>query len=243
VVHLGLWKLILSMVGTGMVAQAGETQTLETLRDRMEVIEAQVVLACDGKGLETHELKTDLADRLISKEGPISRIQRDLGSAVRVVGADIEYARERVSDRYRIHHSARMEAQLSRVEMARQRMKREGEGAREGVRLEYARYLELKNQDHVALAYSKPDSRQRFKDEVGEILRIRKKEMQDLLSLGSRADSARMKAAMCYCRGHDSPWDDRCPDAPESLKQKTDYIKAVQGYEQTRKVSKQEEAK
>lgn len=242
-VLLGIGALILSLVCTGSSAQAGELNTLETFRDRMAVIEAQVVLACDGKGLETHELKTGLADRLISKEGPISRLQRDLGSAVRMVGADIEYARERVADRYRSIHSARMDAQLSRVESARQRLRNEGERARDGVRTEYSRYLELKSQDPVALAYSKPDSRQRFRDEVGEVLRVRKKEMQDLLSIGSRADSARLRAAMCYCRGYDTPWDDRCPGTPDSMKQKTDYIKAVQNYEQTRKSSKQDEAK
>jgi hypothetical protein len=234
VVVLAIWTLIFNLVGAGISAQAGELNTLETLHDRMEVIEAQVVLACDGKGLETHELKTDLADRLISKEGPISRIQRDLGAAVRVVGADIEYARDRVADRYRKVQSSQMEAQLVRVEAARRRLKQEGEGVREVVRSEYSRYLQLKNQDPVVLAYSNPDSRQRFKNEVGEILRIRKKEMQDLISIGSRADSARMKAAMCYCRGYDSPWDDRCPDGPDSLKQKTEYIKAVQGFEQAR---------
>jgi len=216
------------------MVQAAELNSLETLSDRMEVIEAQVVLACDGKGLETHEQKTNLADRLISKEGPISRIQRDLGAAVRMVGADIEYARERVADRYRQAQSGRMEAQLVRVEAARRRLAQEGEVARDAVRTEYSRYLEIKNQDPVALAYSKPESRQRFKGEVGEILRVRKKEMQDLMSIGSRADSARMKAAMCYCRGHDSPWDDRCPDAPESLKQKTEYIKAIQSFDQVR---------
>jgi hypothetical protein len=225
---------MVGLFGVALSAGAGELNSLETLHDRMEVIETQVGLACDGKGLETHEAKIDLADRLISKEGPISRIQRDLGAAVRVVGADIEYARERVADRYRQAQAVRMESQLIRVEAARRRLFREGEGARDAVRVEYSRYLEIKNQDPVALAYSQPESRQRFQGEVGEILRVRKKEMQDLLSIGSRADAARMRAAMCYCRGHDSPWDDRCPDALESLKQKTDYVKAIQNFERAR---------
>jgi hypothetical protein len=235
VMNLGIPVLIFSLFGAGLSAQAGELSTLETLRDRMEIIEAQVGLACDGKGLETHDLKTDLADRLISREGPISRIQKDLGAAVRMVGADIEYARERVADRFRKAHSDRMEAQLARVEVARQRLRVEGERARDAIRSEYSRYLELKNQDPVAMAYSRPESRQDFKDQVGAILRVRKKEMQDLLLIGSRAESARMRAAMCYCRGYDSPWDDRCPDSPESMGKKADYIKAVSGYEQVRK--------
>ncbi len=242
---MGVGSFLFYMIVAGWGgAHAGEVHTLDTFHDRMGVIEAQVGLACDSKGLETHELKTQMADRLISKEGPISRIQRDLGAAVHVVGSELEYARERVADRYRQAHAGKMEAQLLKVEGARLRLKREGEGAREAVRSEYSRYLELKGQDPVAAAYSQPETKERFRNEVAEVLRVRKKEMQELLSLGSRADSARMKAAMCYCRGHDSPSDDRCPDDLESVKKKTEYVQAVSNFDKLRgTLHKNDEAK
>lgn len=220
----------------------GETQTLEIFEDRMSGIEGQVDLACGGKDLETHFLKAELADRLISREGPLARMERDLKAAARVVAGDLEYARERVESQVREVHSRKIESQRLKVEEAVRHLRKVGESGRERLQSEVGRYQQLKEEDPLQKVYQDPEQKQDFKNRVHQVIEVRKKELQGLLALSSRADRARMKAAMCYCRAHDGPSDDRCADDPQSMEKKMQLLKSVQAYENLRK-GPQSEAK
>jgi hypothetical protein len=169
-------------------------------------------------------------------------MERDLKAAARVVAGDLEYARERVESQVREVHSRKIESQRLKVEEAVRHLRKVGESGRERLQSEVGRYQQLKEEDPLQKVYQDPEQKQDFKNRVHQVIEVRKKELQGLLALSSRADRARMKAAMCYCRAHDGPSDDRCADDPQSMEKKMQLLKSVQAYENLRK-GPQSEAK
>jgi hypothetical protein len=219
------------MAFLGGRAGAQEVQTLETFRDRTEVLEEQVGIACGRKGLEVNPLKTDLADRMISKEGPILRLERELRAAARVVGRELEFVRERVMEEMRGRHREKLEVQHSKVEAAVKRLKQKGEGEREGVRSSYLEFERIKAADPVEKMKSDRVAYEGFRNRVREVSRVRKQELETLVALSSRVEVVWKKATACYCNGHDTYDEDRCPDDLEGMKKKMEYRETVRKFE------------